>query len=213
MTSATRLFVMPWVAANTSRWWYADREVRTAGASSRAPTTCSGLACLRYGLPPTVTSAAGRGVEAEIIRIAVDLAAPLGPRNPVTIPECTVKLKSSTAVLPPNLFVRFFASIIVTFRCVDVAGPGDGDASPGVRRPSHGSCSPDALAPRGGGTSACRDVPVQARDSSGCASGEGMLAAVMGDGLKPLTTSQMPSESSQAAMGRVAIAETVETWS
>ena len=51
-----------------------------------------------------------------------------------------------------------------------------------------------------------------ARDSSGCASGEGMLA-VMEDGLKPLTTSQMPSESSEAAMGRVAIADTEETWS
>jgi len=33
----------------------------------------------------------------------------------------------------------------------------------------------------------------------------------MGEGLKPLTTSQMPSENSQAAAGKVAIALNAET--
>ena len=37
------------------------------------------------------------------------------------------------------------------------------------------------------------------------------ISAVMGQGLKPLTTSQTPSENSQAATGRVAIAANAET--
>ena len=89
----------------------------------------------------------------------MDMPAPLGPRNPVTIPECTVKLKSSTAVLSPYLFVRFLTSIIVTFRCVDVGESGDGDASPGVRRPSHGSRSL-TRSPRRGLDERVRDGPV-----------------------------------------------------
>ncbi len=34
-------------------------------------------------------------------RIVVDLPAPFGPRNPVTTPGRTAKVKSSTAVLAP----------------------------------------------------------------------------------------------------------------
>ena len=34
-----------------------------------------------------------------------------------------------------------------------------------------------------------------------------VIPAVIGEGLKPLTTSQTPSENSQAATGRVAIAD------
>ena len=38
-----------------------------------------------------------------------------------------------------------------------------------------------------------------------------VISAVMGQGLKPLMTSQTPSENSQAATGRVAIAAHAET--
>ena len=40
--SSTRLVGMPWVAASTRRWLYADRPVCTDLASSSAPTSCSG---------------------------------------------------------------------------------------------------------------------------------------------------------------------------
>ena len=36
-----------------------------------------------------------------IIRMVVDLPAPLGPRKPVTLPGSTVKLMRSTAVFAP----------------------------------------------------------------------------------------------------------------
>jgi len=39
-----------------------------------------------------------------IIRNVVDLLAPFGPRNPVTIPDCTVNVRDSTA----SLSYRFF---------------------------------------------------------------------------------------------------------
>ena len=42
----------------------------------------------------------------------VDLPAPFGPRNPVTCPGRTVKLKPSTAKVEPNRFVRSVASIM-----------------------------------------------------------------------------------------------------
>src|SRR6478735_9885071 len=45
--------------------------------------------------------------------MVVDLPAPLGPRNPVTIPGCTAKERSSTAVVLPYCLVRPIASIMV----------------------------------------------------------------------------------------------------
>src|SRR5690242_21662156 len=47
-----------------------------------------------------------------IMRMVVDLPAPLGPRNPVTRPGRTVKETRSTAAVLPYLLVRFCASII-----------------------------------------------------------------------------------------------------
>src|ERR1035437_1247403 len=46
-----------------------------------------------------------------IMRIVVDFPAPFGPRNPVTCPEWTEKLNSSTASTDPNLLVKLVASI------------------------------------------------------------------------------------------------------
>ena len=47
-----------------------------------------------------------------IIRIVVDLPDPLGPRNPVTSPEGTSKVRSSTAVASPYRLVSACAVII-----------------------------------------------------------------------------------------------------
>ena len=41
-----------------------------------------------------------------IMRRVVVLPAPFGPRNPVTPPGCTSKLRSSTARFGPKCFVR-----------------------------------------------------------------------------------------------------------
>jgi hypothetical protein len=53
-----------------------------------------------------------------IIRIVVDLPAPLGPRNPVTCPAETVNDRSSTTVRGPYRLVRFLTSMLVTTRIV-----------------------------------------------------------------------------------------------
>src|SRR5580765_4066902 len=45
------------------------------------------------------------------MRIVVDFPAPFGPTKPVTDPAGTPKLRSSTAVRPPNRFVRCSVSI------------------------------------------------------------------------------------------------------
>ena len=47
-----------------------------------------------------------------MIRMVVDLPAPLGPRKPVTRPRPTVKDTSSTAVYPPYLLVTLSTVIM-----------------------------------------------------------------------------------------------------
>jgi len=55
----------------------------------------------KYGcVKPVIPPVSGRS-NPTIIRIVVDLPAPLGPRKPVTTPGSTVKLRSSTAVWAP----------------------------------------------------------------------------------------------------------------
>ena len=56
---------MPWVCASASRWLRAERPVWIDRASSSAPTSCSGAACSRYGLPFTIDVARRRPVEPE----------------------------------------------------------------------------------------------------------------------------------------------------
>ena len=70
-------------------------------ASSNAPTSRSGLRISWYSLPPILTDPASGRSSPSIIRIVVDLPAPFGPRNPVTVPGRTSKLRSSTAVVGP----------------------------------------------------------------------------------------------------------------
>ena len=47
----------------------------------------------------------------KITRIVVVFPAPLGPKNPVTCPGRTVKLRASTAVTGPKRLVSWFTSI------------------------------------------------------------------------------------------------------
>src|SRR3954452_21120420 len=47
-----------------------------------------------------------------MMRIVVDLPAPLGPRKPVTTPGGTLKLSRSTATVLPYLLVRSWTSIM-----------------------------------------------------------------------------------------------------
>ena len=49
-------------------------------------------------------------------RIVVLLPDPFGPRKPVTRPGWTSKLRSSTATVFPNRFVRLRTSIMATIR-------------------------------------------------------------------------------------------------
>src|SRR5437588_438748 len=81
-------------------------------ASSSAPTSCSGATCAAYLRPLTVVEPDVGASSPTIIRIVVDFPAPLGPRNPVTIPGRTVNDRSCTATLSPYRFVRPLASIM-----------------------------------------------------------------------------------------------------
>src|ERR1043166_5567362 len=56
--------------------------------------------------PPTETSPAEGGMKPVIMRIVVDLPAPLGPRNPSTSPFSTVNETPLTAVIAPKDFLR-----------------------------------------------------------------------------------------------------------
>ncbi len=49
-----------------------------------------------------------------IIRMVVDLPAPLGPRKPSTSPGSTEKLRSSTASMPSKFFTRFCVWIMAS---------------------------------------------------------------------------------------------------
>src|SRR3954452_5282381 len=90
-----------WVAAMERRCERALRPGCTALASSRAPTSRSGARCCRYGLPLTVTVPDVGRSSPMIMRMVVDLPAPFGPRNPVTVPGAIVKLTQCTAVVLP----------------------------------------------------------------------------------------------------------------
>src|SRR3954447_7941913 len=81
-------------------------------ASSSAPTSCSGAGWSAYARPFTVTEPAAGRSRPRIMRIVVDLPAPLGPRKPVTTPGSTVNVRPSTAVLSPYRFVRPSALIM-----------------------------------------------------------------------------------------------------
>src|SRR3954470_22918162 len=62
--------------------------------------------------PPTVTRPPLGGMNPVIIRMVVDLPAPLGPRKPSTSPRSTLNETPSTARFAPNVFTRFSILII-----------------------------------------------------------------------------------------------------
>ncbi len=120
-TSSTRLAGMPWVCASASRWLRAARPLWTDFASSSAPTCRSGAAWSRYGRPLTVAVPAVGRSSPTIMRMVVDLPAPLGPRKPVTWPGRTVNDSSSTASVAPKRLVSVVASIMGS--TLGTAGP------------------------------------------------------------------------------------------
>src|SRR5215467_6514182 len=71
--------------------------------------TSIGLACTSR--PHTDTSPEVGGMKPVIMRIVVDLPAPLGPRNPRTSPFPTSKETPSTARFAPNDLLRFWTLI------------------------------------------------------------------------------------------------------
>src|SRR5437773_7106340 len=64
--------------------------------------------------PPTVTVPSVGGMNPVIIRIEVDLPAPLGPRKPSTSPRSTENETPSTARFGPNVLTKF-STFIMTF--------------------------------------------------------------------------------------------------
>ena len=98
-TSLTRRRAMPLLSASHVRWLAALRPPTMALASSSAPTDRSGSVSSRYGLPLTRTEPELGVSRPRIMRMVVDLPAPLGPRNPVTRPGWTAKETSSTATV------------------------------------------------------------------------------------------------------------------
>src|SRR5918999_4479783 len=62
--------------------------------------------------PPTLTLPSLGGMKPVIMRMVVDLPAPLGPRKPSTSPRSTVNETPSTARLVPKDFTRLSILII-----------------------------------------------------------------------------------------------------
>jgi hypothetical protein len=100
-SSSTRAVSTPCTIAEIAS---ASRPVRPpcwADASSSTPTSRPGLASLRYSVSSTVAVPAFGGVSPQIMRKVVDFPAPLGPRNPVTVPGSQRNEMSSTATWRP----------------------------------------------------------------------------------------------------------------
>src|SRR3989442_9639170 len=86
----------------------------SAGAfSGRYPMSRrAALGLAMISKPPTVTVPSVAGMNPVIMRMVVDLPAPLGPRKPSTSPRSTPKEMPSTARFAPNVFTRFSILII-----------------------------------------------------------------------------------------------------
>ena len=100
-TATTRPRSMPLASARPPRWFWALRPGWNAFGSNRAPTSNNGRRWSENGRP-LISADPDVGLSRpRIRRRVVDLPAPLGPRNPVTTPGCTSKLRSSTATVGP----------------------------------------------------------------------------------------------------------------
>src|SRR5688572_16950848 len=72
----------------------------------------AGMGSSTMSWPPTVTLPAVGGMKPVIIRIVVDLPAPLGPRNPRISPRSTEKVTPATARFVPKCFSKFSTLIM-----------------------------------------------------------------------------------------------------
>ena len=116
----------------TRRWAAAVRDGWAPDASSTAPTVAAGRASSAYGTPLMVAMPASGRTSPSSARRVVVLPAPLGPRNPVTVPASTEKDRSSTAVTPSKCLVSPWISMV----CMAAASDGFGAAvvaQPGSR--------------------------------------------------------------------------------
>jgi DNA-binding NarL/FixJ family response regulator len=91
----------------------AGRPGWTALASSNRPSSAIGAGLEEKSRPLTRTRPLVGTSSAAIIRSVVDFPAPFGPRNPVTTPGETVKVRPSTATWSPYRLVRFSTSILL----------------------------------------------------------------------------------------------------
>src|SRR5258706_254668 len=98
--------------------------------------TSIGFSCTSS--PHTETLPALGGMKPVIMRMVVDLPAPLGPRNPNTSPLPTSKETPSTARFGPKDLLRFSTLITLTLRIHRPA--------PGHRVPSLPTGEPDSSA-------------------------------------------------------------------
>src|SRR5258705_3454216 len=81
-------------------------------ASRSIPSSAMGAGAARWSRPLTRTCPVVGSSRPAIIRIVVDLPAPLGPRKPVTMPGWTTKSRPSTASLSPYRLLRVSTSIM-----------------------------------------------------------------------------------------------------
>ena len=87
-----------------------DRRRRSRAGSRSAASPRAATSTTSW--PPTVTLPAVGGMKPVIMRMVVDLPAPLGPRKPSTSPRSTVNEMPSTARLAPNVLTRLSMRIM-----------------------------------------------------------------------------------------------------
>ena len=88
------------------------RPACSAEASSRVPATRAGLGRSANRCPAMVACPVSGRVRPVSARKVVVLPAPLGPRNPVTVPCWQVNVTSSTATIGPYRLVRLVTEIM-----------------------------------------------------------------------------------------------------
>jgi hypothetical protein len=92
--------MLPIVAAPSARTSRPVRPACCAAASRSTPTCVPGFGMSAKRVPPMVAVPAVGSVSPVRMRRVVDLPAPLGPRNPVTVPGSQVNEMLSTARRP-----------------------------------------------------------------------------------------------------------------
>ncbi len=124
-TSSARWSGTPTAAAYTRRWVRAVCFGWKPPLSSTAPTTRPGLPSSWCRRPLMVATPAVGSTSPRIIRSVVVLPEPFGPRNPVTLPGSTAKLRFCTAVRAPNCLVRFCTAMRPLPSCMLPSSPRD----------------------------------------------------------------------------------------